>query len=137
MAMDQEENEWRPEDGPKDYLGKQVAELLGCKSEMLNDYFSIQIEGNRNLAGIPLVLGKDNQSCCLERSLLNLFIAVGYIPDLTQLPSFVLRLASDVEWNVEKDCFDTVCRVMAKFYRKPNDHEVSFRIGYDSLKPSC
>ncbi|XP_046641833.1 DNA mismatch repair protein Mlh1-like [Daphnia pulicaria] len=111
MAMDQEDNEWRPEDGPKDYLGKQVAELLGCKSEMLNDYFSIQIEGNRNLAGIPLVL-------------------VGYIPDLTQLPSFVLRLASDVEWNVEKDCFDTVCRVMAKFYRKPNDHEV-LNVGSD------
>lgn len=49
-----------------------------------------------------------------------------YIPDLTQLPNFVLRLTTDVEWNVEKDCFDTLCRVMARFYRKPNNPEVSF-----------
>ena len=48
-----------------------------------------------------------------------------YIPDLTQLPTCVLRLASDVEWNVEKDCFDTLCRVLARFYRKPNNSEVS------------
>lgn len=64
-----------------------------------------------------------------------LFDIVDYIPDLTQLPSFVLRLASDVEWNVEKDCFDTICRVMARFYRKPNNPEVRFSIGYCSLKP--
>ena len=51
---------------------------------------------------------------------------VDYIPDLTQLPSCILRLATDVEWNVEKDCFDTFSRVMARFYRRPNDREVSF-----------
>jgi hypothetical protein len=78
-----------------------------------------------------------NQSCLYWSVLLNFINVVDYIPDLTQLPSFVLRLASDVEWNLEKDCFDTICRVMAKFYRKPNDHEVSFHIGYDSLEPCC
>ncbi|KAI9561761.1 putative MLH1 [Daphnia sinensis] len=111
MALDQEENEWRPDDGPKDHLANLASQLLFSKSEMLDDYFSLQINEKRHLVAIPLLL-------------------VDYIPDLTQLPSFVLRLASDVEWNVEKDCFDTICRVMARFYRKPNDHEV-LNVGSD------
>lgn len=57
MAMNQEENEWKPEDGPKEVLAKQVGQLLGCKSEMLDDYFSLQINEKRHLVGIPLLLG--------------------------------------------------------------------------------
>ena len=52
-------------------------------------------------------------------------VAVDYVPDLTRLPSCVLRLATDVNWNSEKECFDTFCRAMARFYQRPNDPKVS------------
>lgn len=29
---------------------------------------------------------------------------------------YILRLATDVEWDSEKECFDTICRETAKFY---------------------
>lgn len=51
---------------------------------------------------------------------------VDYIPDLTQLPSFALRLATDVDWNSEKNCFDTLSRNIAMLYRRPNDSKVTF-----------
>ena len=47
-----------------------------------------------------------------------------YVPDLTKIPTLVLQLATEVEWTLEKDCFDTFSRVMARFYRQPNDPEV-------------
>lgn len=57
MAMDLEENGWQPEDGPKDHLAKQASALLKMKAEMLDDYFSLQINEESHLLGIPLLLG--------------------------------------------------------------------------------
>lgn len=58
MAMDQKENGWRPDDGDKGELAEKVARLLGSKSEMLDDYFSLQIDRESGkLLGIPLLLG--------------------------------------------------------------------------------
>lgn len=55
--MDKDENVWEPDDGPKEHLAKQASQLLGCKSAMLDDYFSLQIDEKRHLKGIPLLLG--------------------------------------------------------------------------------
>ncbi len=57
MAMDLEENGWQPEDGPKDHLAKQASALLKMKAEMLDDYFSLQVNEESHLLGIPLLLG--------------------------------------------------------------------------------
>lgn len=35
------------------------------------------------------------------------------------LPLYILRIATEVEWNSEKDCFQTFCRETAKFYAIP------------------
>lgn len=56
-ALDMEENGWTPEDGPKDVLAKQVNRLLSSKAQMVDDYFSLQIDENGKLLGIPLLLG--------------------------------------------------------------------------------
>lgn len=32
------------------------------------------------------------------------------------MPSFILRLASEVDWEEEKRCFQTIAREMATFY---------------------
>lgn len=105
LAMDKKENGWRPEDGPKEQLASQVAEMLSCKREMIEDYFSLLINEEKRLLGIPLLL-------------------VDYIPDLSQLPTWILRLATETDWNSEKTCFDTFCRVTCNFYKRPNDHEI-------------
>ena len=42
---------------------------------------------------------------------------VGYIPDLNQLPMFVLRVATNVDWEEEESCFDTFSKELALFYR--------------------
>jgi len=40
----------------------------------------------------------------------------GYLPDLNGLPLYLLRLASEVDWSREKECFLNFCRETAKFY---------------------
>lgn len=37
---------------------------------------------------------------------------------MSELPLFVLRLATEVEWNSEKPCFQTICRETARFYSR-------------------
>ena len=56
--MNQKENQWEPEDGTKEHLSTQVSQLLGKKAEMLEDYFSLQIDEKHHLVGVPLLLGK-------------------------------------------------------------------------------
>ena len=41
-----------------------------------------------------------------------------YYPSLCFLPLYILRLAADIEWDVEIDCFRTICRETARFYSK-------------------
>lgn len=57
LGMERKENGWRPDDGPKEELAQKVSQLLACKAEMLDDYFSLQIDEQRKLVGIPLLLG--------------------------------------------------------------------------------
>lgn len=40
-----------------------------------------------------------------------------YVPDMSGLPMYALRLATEVDWDSEKDCFETFARETAKFYQ--------------------
>ncbi|XP_014250144.1 DNA mismatch repair protein Mlh1 isoform X2 [Cimex lectularius] len=88
---------WKEEDGDKSMIADSVTNLLIDKREMLIDYFSIEIDRDKNLCTIPLILDD-------------------YKPDVSRLPHFVLRLACDVDWTSEQNCFDTICRETAKFF---------------------
>lgn len=57
LAMEKKENGWRPEDGPKEELALQVAQLLSSKCEMVDDYFSLQLDQEKRLLGVPMLLG--------------------------------------------------------------------------------
>ena len=59
---------------------------------MLDDYFSLEIDGEGNLATLPQVGDPD------------------YVPHLASLHLFVMRLATEVNWNEEEACFDTLAR---------------------------
>lgn len=45
-----------------------------------------------------------------------LIFSEGFLPDLNGLPLYLLRLASEVDWSTEKECFMNFCRETAKFY---------------------
>ncbi|KAK1173485.1 DNA mismatch repair protein Mlh1-like [Acipenser oxyrinchus oxyrinchus] len=97
LALESPESGWTEEDGPQEGLAQYIVEFLKKKSEMLLDYFSMEIDEEGNLAGLPLLL--DN-----------------YIPALEGLPMFILRLATEVNWDDEKECFESFSRECSMFY---------------------
>jgi DNA mismatch repair protein MLH1 len=105
MALDNPQSEWSPDDGSKEKLSSRCAKFLFSKSRLLDDYFSIRIVNIDNaiyLESIPILL--DN-----------------YEPDLIELPLFIIRLATDVNWKDEKECFDSICRQLGLFYSTKNN----------------
>lgn len=97
LALDSPESGWSEEDGPKEGLAEYIVQFLQKKSEMLKDYFSLEIDEGGNLTGLPLLL--DN-----------------YIPPLEGLPMFILRLATEVNWDDERECFDSFSKECSMFY---------------------
>ncbi|XP_039592376.1 DNA mismatch repair protein Mlh1 isoform X2 [Polypterus senegalus] len=97
LALESAESGWTEEDGPKEGLAEYIVAFLKKKSEMLQDYFSMEIDEEGNLTGIPLLL--DN-----------------FIPALEGLPLFILRLATEVNWDDEKECFESFSRECSMFY---------------------
>ena len=63
---------------------------------MLAEYFSINIDQEGRLCGIPSIVD-------------------GYVPDLDGLPMFLLRLASEVNWSEEEPCFEGIITELAEF----------------------
>jgi len=99
LALDEEERtgRWNESDGPKDQIAQLNVELLICKAEMLKEYFSVEIDELGNLCTLPVVLDQ-------------------YTPDMDRLPSFVLNLGNNVDWENEMECFETFAAAMADFY---------------------
>ena len=103
VALDQPDAGWAESDGEKEDLADGVVSLLVDKKDMLNDYFSLEIDDNGQILSIPMLLE-------------------GYVPDLNHFPMFVLRVATNVDWDEEESCFDTFCKELATFYKV---HKVS------------
>ncbi|KAL7423487.1 DNA mismatch repair protein Mlh1 [Cryptotrichosporon argae] len=71
--------------------------VLRDKREMVDEYFSLSLADDGAVQTIPLVLK-------------------GYTPDLDRLPRFLLCLATRVDWESEKECFESFLRELADFY---------------------
>ncbi|KAM3862566.1 DNA mismatch repair protein Mlh1 [Diretmus argenteus] len=97
LALDSEASGWTEEDGPKEGLAQYIVDFLKKKAEMLEDYFSVEIDQEGNLTGLPLLLDK-------------------YIPAMEGLPMFILRLATEVNWDNEKQCFREFSKECSQFY---------------------
>lgn len=39
-----------------------------------------------------------------------------HTPEISGLPMYILRLATEVDWETEKECFDSFCRETAIYY---------------------
>jgi len=97
VALDFSANGWNPSAGSKEKVAKDVAQLLTARREMLDEYLSISID-------------EDGRLCTLPSVLLN------HVPDLDALPTFILRLGTEVNWLEEEPCFHDLAREVAQFY---------------------
>ncbi|KAG4166253.1 hypothetical protein ERO13_A13G118900v2 [Gossypium hirsutum] len=99
LALKEEDSDL--ESNENDDLKKKIAEmntqLLNQKSEMLEEYFCIFIDSDGNLSRLPILLDQ-------------------YIPDMDRVPEFVLCLGNDVEWEEEKNCFQSLAAALGNFY---------------------
>ncbi|KAL0600482.1 DNA mismatch repair protein Mlh1 [Plecturocebus cupreus] len=64
LALDSPENGGTEEDDPKEGLAEYTVEFLKRKADMLADYFSLEIDEEENLIGLPLLI--DNYMSPLE-----------------------------------------------------------------------
>jgi DNA mismatch repair protein MLH1 len=110
MALDNPLAEWTPEDGPKEKLSSRCAKFLYSKADMLDDYFSIKITKLQS------------ESDGLDKFYLQCLpiLIENYEPDLNDLPLFIIRLATEVNWKNERECFDSICKQIAYFYSLKN-----------------
>uniref|UniRef100_A0A8C1SUP2 DNA mismatch repair protein MLH1 n=1 Tax=Cyprinus carpio TaxID=7962 RepID=A0A8C1SUP2_CYPCA len=115
LALDSEQSGWTEEDGPKEGLAQYIVDFLKQKAVMLEEYFSLEIDEEGNLTGLPMLL--DN-----------------YTPVMEGLPMFILRLATEVNWDQEKECFHDFSIECSHFYSirkqytlEPDDAEMSWQ----------
>lgn len=101
LALDDEEAEWKPHCGGKDDLTDMAATLLLEKSDMLEEYFGIGLDPGPDARGQLRTLPE----------LLN-----GYEPSPQALPLFLLRLATETDWEDEQTCFQGVAHELGLFY---------------------
>ncbi|XP_052873413.1 DNA mismatch repair protein Mlh1 [Anopheles cruzii] len=87
------------EDGPVKELADRIVEILVEKATLLKEYFNLSIRSDGYLEALPVLL--DN-----------------YIPSVVFLPMYILRLATEVEWDEEEECFRTFCRETATFFSR-------------------
>ena len=96
-SFDTREASWMDEESDKDAMCSAYTELLKEKSTLLNEYFRISIDENGYLCSIPNLLR-------------------GYYPMNSEIPFFLLRLATDVDWETEISCFVGILNALATLY---------------------
>lgn len=81
----------------REKIAEMNTELLKDKAELLEEYFCICIDSHGNLSRLPVILDQ-------------------YTPDMDRIPEFVLSLGNDVDWEDEKNCFQTIAAAVGNFY---------------------
>ncbi|EJT96510.1 DNA mismatch repair protein MutL [Dacryopinax primogenitus] len=76
---------------------KSILKTIMAQRAMLAEYFSLEITSSGEVSTLPLLLP-------------------GYTPNLDRLPLFLMRLAPQVNWTSESECFSTFLRELAYFY---------------------
>ncbi|CAG8525033.1 2781_t:CDS:10 [Paraglomus occultum] len=98
----------------KEEIGKVITEQLVSMREMLLEYFSITITEDGYLVTLPLLLKN-------------------YVPKMDKLPNFLLRLGTEVNWEVEIECLETISHELGLFYApEPPDNDEDHTSGNDS-----
>ncbi|XP_034652231.1 DNA mismatch repair protein Mlh1 [Drosophila subobscura] len=97
IALDSEAAGWTPEDGDKAELAASAAQILQQKAPIMKEYFGLRISEDGLVGSLPSLVARHK-------------------PSATHLPVYLLRLATEVDWEQEAKCFETFCRETARFY---------------------
>ncbi|XP_030554333.1 DNA mismatch repair protein Mlh1 [Drosophila novamexicana] len=97
IALDSRAAGWVPEDGDKTELAANAVCILQEKAPIMREYFALRISEQGCLESLPALLAQ-------------------HIPSHAQLPIYLLRLATEVDWEQEAQCFETFCRETARYY---------------------
>jgi DNA mismatch repair protein MLH1 len=100
-------------------MALQATSVLLEKADMLEEYFSIRIECTDPDSEIEDV---DNT---VDAVLTGLPVLLeGHSPQPHGLPIFLLRLATQVDWEEERPCFYGICKELGDFYAmSPNESD--------------
>ncbi|XP_053669256.1 DNA mismatch repair protein Mlh1 [Anopheles marshallii] len=99
LALADSNSGYTEEDGPADELADIIVEKLVMKAPLLREYYNLSIREDGYLESLPKLL--DN-----------------YIPSVVFLPMYIIRLATEVEWEEEMECFRTFSRETAHFFSR-------------------
>ncbi|KAI9498783.1 DNA mismatch repair protein mlh1 [Zychaea mexicana] len=99
VALDVEEQQGTLPDQlqPKDTIAETITDVIVSRADMLEDHFSMVISKEGSLLALPMLLK-------------------GYVPTMDKLPLFLLRMGTEVDWETEEGCFDSLGRELAIFY---------------------
>ncbi|KAK9167725.1 hypothetical protein Scep_002916 [Stephania cephalantha] len=99
MALREEDMESGSSDNDdlKEKIAEMNTELLKQKAELLDEYFCVHIDQQGNLSRLPVILDQ-------------------YTPNMDHVPEFALCLGNDVDWEDEKNCFQTIAASLGNFY---------------------
>ncbi|XP_016970229.1 DNA mismatch repair protein Mlh1 [Drosophila rhopaloa] len=97
LSLDSEAAGWTSEDGDKTDLSVSAAEILLKKAPIMREYFGLRISEEGQLESLPSLIPQHR-------------------PNVAHLPVYMLRLATEVDWEQEARCFETFCRETARFY---------------------
>ncbi|XP_017073269.1 DNA mismatch repair protein Mlh1 [Drosophila eugracilis] len=97
LSLDSEAAGWTPEDGDKTELAASAAEILLKKAPIMREYFGLRISEEGMLESLPSLVPQHR-------------------PSVSHLPVYLLRLATEVDWEQEARCFENFCRETARFY---------------------
>ncbi|EGC34291.1 hypothetical protein DICPUDRAFT_55923 [Dictyostelium purpureum] len=98
VSLDSPASGWMESDGPKDKIADHLTNLIISKKDLLKEYFSIEIDDQGMLTSIPQVLDH-------------------YVPCTDNLPIFLLKLSTEVEWEFEKECLLGIVKEISSFYK--------------------
>ncbi|XP_052843519.1 DNA mismatch repair protein Mlh1 [Drosophila gunungcola] len=106
LSLESEAAGWTSEDGDKTELAFSAVEILLRKAPIMREYFGLRISEEGQLESLPSLVPQHR-------------------PNVAHLPVYLLRLATEVDWEQEARCFETFCRETARFYSQMDWREGS------------
>lgn len=97
LALASEESGWTEADGSIADLASSVHEIFVQKRAILSEYYGFEIDAEGRLRQLPMLLEN-------------------HVPSMAHLPMYILRLATEVNWDEEQPFFETFSRETAAYY---------------------
>lgn len=141
IALKSKESGWCESDGPIAELAASVSAILVEKAPIVREYYGLRVTADGCLRSLPILLGTQFAQEIFSCVFLPRLISDNHMPSMAFLPMYILRLATEVDWQSEKQCFQTFSRETARFYSRTalsvSDHDFKWTVEHvihDNIK---